>query len=335
MSSLDDLASDLIKKGMSNDDPARASLFLSTGFPVLDHRICGRYVKNAGLPMGRVVELFGPPSAGKTFIASQLMISAQKAGGIAIFMDHERSYDDRLAERLGLDLTFPRYIYKKPRTFEQSIDMVIALISAIREKKAIAPDAPICVIFDSLADMIPSSKIDKNHSDFNMHDNMALAKATGASMPGFALMCEEQNVLAVFLNHMKVKPGVTFGDPVTSPGGETFKFQCSVRIQLGAKKDQKDENARFISCKTVKNKVWRPHMTADWRLVFDEDGMVRPDVVSGCIEELKELKIIEQSGAYLIWTDGKKYHAGPLAQKIRDEDLYGELLSLFPEAEDE
>lgn len=322
------LADALAKKKITNAENLAPSIWLDTGYPVLNKRVSGDYQK--GFPLGRIVEIFGPPSAGKTAIATKAMISAQRAGGIAIFMDHERSFDSRLAEKLGLDLDPNRFVYLAPDTFEESMDQVIEIGETVRSGDfGVDADAPICVVFDSLASMVPKSKWDKSAADYNMNDNTALARATSAAFPAFAQRCEKWNMLAIFLNQARTKIGVMFGDPTSTPGGSSPEFYASIRLKLGGGK-MKDDGGKTIGCQTVKNKVYRPFLKCSWDFVFQDDGSGKFDVIGGVIEELKELGALETTGAYIIWTDGKKYYKSALTKKIEDEGLEDELFALLP-----
>lgn len=322
------LADALLKKKISNAENAAPKIWLDTGYPVLNKRISGSY--HRGFPLGRMIEIFGPPSAGKTVIATKAMISAQQAGGIAIFMDHERSFDSRLAEKIGLDLDPNRFVYLKPETFEESMDTAIEIGETIRSGEfGVDKDAPICIVFDSLASMIPKSKWDKDAADYNMNDNTALARATAAAFSSFSQRCEKWNMLAIFLNQARTKIGVMFGDPTSTPGGSAMEFYASVRLKLGGGR-MKENAGKSIGCETVKNKVHRPFLKCKWDFVFQEDGSGKLDVVGGVIDELKETEAIETAGAYIIWTDGKKYHRATLIKKIEDEGLQDELFALLP-----
>lgn len=328
------LADALSKIGVTNAENAAPSLWLDTGYPPLNKRISGSYRK--GLPLGRMVEIFGPPSAGKTVIATNVMISAQKAGGVPIFMDHERSFDSRLAEKIGLDTDPSKFVYQRPDTFEQSVDQVIKICTLIREGNFGVPeDAPIVVVFDSLASMIPQSKWDKSAADFNMNDNTALARATSAALPAFVQHCAHMNVLPIFLNQARTKIGVMFGDPTSTPGGASPEFYASIRLKLGGGTEKKDGAvvSKKIGCETVKNKVHRPFLKTTWDFIFQKDGSGKLDVIGGTIDELKEIGAIETAGAYIVWTDGKKYHKATLVKKIEDEGLKEELFALLPEDE--
>lgn len=341
MASADDIAKAIFGAIGENDEESTVSQFLDTGYPELNYALSSRW--DGGMPVGRIVEMFGPPSSGKTAISTRAMAAAQKMGGIAAFMDHERSFSMTLAPNLGLDTTPGKLVFKKPRTFEESLNIVIKLASAVREKGVIAKDAPICAVFDSLASMVPQSKLyDKDGKDreldgYTMHDNTALARATSASFPAFNQMAEELGICAIFLNQMRLKPGVTYGDPTTTPGGESPKFYASTRIQLGAQRiakgsgESKEVIGSQITARVIKNKVARPFLTASWRFVFLEDGTGKFDVTRSMIDFLLREKRLEKAGNYVVW-DGGKYYPDALTAKIDKDGTYDKLLALLPAA---
>jgi recombination protein RecA len=322
--------------GIAGESDARAKVetFLDTGYPELNKAISGRY--DGGFPVGRIIEMFGPPSCGKTAVATAAMAKAQQMGGVSIFMDHERSFDVDLAIGMGLDITPGRWLYKKPRTYEDSCDMAIKVSHGIRAAKAIPFDAPICIVFDSLASMIPKSKVDKDAADYNMNDNTALARATSANFNAMALHAEETNTCIIFLNQARTKIGVMFGDPTTTPGGNAPEFYSSVRIKIGRKQITEGEGknkkiiGQEIGAECIKNKVSRPFLKAAWRFMFKDDGSGFFDVARSLIEYMAENKMLTMSGNYVMWTDGKKYYKKALAQKINDEGLLEELKAMLP-----
>ena len=334
------LAAEFDKLFGGNDEETTVDTFLDTGYAPLNFALSSRY--DGGMPVGRIVEMFGPPSSGKTAISTNVMASAQRMGGIAGFNDHERSFDWAQGKNLGLDLTPGRFVFKKPRTFEESITLCLTAAQHVRAKKLIAPEAPIAWVFDSLASMVPQSKLfdkdgkDRDAGSYNMHDNTALARATSAAFPAFNQMCEEYGICAIFLNQMRLKPGVVYGDPTTTPGGESPKFYASIRVQLGAKRiskgtgEDKEILGQVIGAKVIKNKVSRPFLTANWRFLFQEDGTGKFDVVGSLVEFMIENKLLEAAGARVKWTDGKSYYKAQLVERIEKEGLLPELTAMLP-----
>ncbi len=338
MTSAEELAKSLAGAIGENDEESTVTHFLDTGYPELNFALSSDW--NKGMPVGRIVEIAGPPSSGKTAIATEAMAAAQKLGGVAGFMDHERSFSLRLAPRLGLDTTPGRFVFKKPKTFEESITLCIKAATHIREKKLIAPDAPIAWVFDSLASMVPDSAYydaktgkEKSAEDRTMNDNTALARATSAHMPAFAQHCEDLGICAMFLNQVRTKIGVLYGDPRTTPGGEAPKFYASTRIMLGASKISKAGVAAAIgseiTANIIKNKVARPFLTAKWRFIFNPDGTGKFDKVRSTIDFLDREKALEKAGNYIIWKGGK-YYADALAAKIEKDGDWPQLLKLLP-----
>ena len=328
------LAADFEKEFGSNDEESSVAIWLDTGFKPLNRAISGDFEK--GLPVGRIVEMYGDESCGKTAIATSAMAACQKAGGIPMFFDHERSFQAIHAEGLGLDLDKSRFIFRKPETFEQSITMALKMAKTIRDGKMIADDAPLVAVFDSLASMVPKSKIDKDSDGYSMHDNLALAAATSAVFPALSQLAEKYQMLMLFLNQTRTKPGVMFGDPTTTPGGKSPKFYASVRIQLGRAKlsekiagsDKKKFVGQEITANVIKNKISRPFETAKWQFRFREDGSGYFDVVGSTIDYLCEEKILKK-GTRITWTNGKTYYRSELINKIINEGVEPELFALL------
>ena len=309
--------------------------YLSTGFKPLDHAISGKY-EGGGMPVGRIVEMFGPSSCGKTAIATMVMKNAQAAGGFAMFMDHERSFEPRLAKQLGLNTARGTFFHEVPETFEGSVTYAIKTAKDARDNKIIPDNAPIVIVFDSLAAMVPKSKMAKEIDEQGMNDSLALAKACAAVFPVLALYAEKYQILFLVLNQIRLKPGVVYGDPETTPGGESPRFYASVRIRLGAKKivdgtgDSKEMTGQEITAKCVKNKTYRPFMTAKWDFRFREDGSGYFDVTGSMLSFLIDEKILPSAGARVTWTDGKSYYRKALAEMIDKESLQSELEALLP-----
>lgn len=346
------LASRLAEAGIKNAEQSAVTQFISTGYPPLDNALAASYVEG-GFPAGRIVEMFGPPSAGKTAISTNVMVNAQKMGGIAIFQDHENSFDQGLAESFGLNVDPDFWVYNKPDTFEQSVDQVQKIIELARglEFKGAAyhqtgevlfpMDKPIVVVFDSLASMVPqSTMVDskgnaKDAGDRNMNDNTALARATSAHMPRLALLAERGNALLIFLNQVRTKLGVMYGDPTTTPGGGAPEYYASIRVKLGRSMITKGDGAKQeklgqkIGAEIIKNKVRAPFKKAEWDFLWNADGTGKFDVVGGVIEELVKLGKIERSGAWTTW-GGKKWNSkAALVSHIEESGEYGQLLDLF------
>lgn len=332
MSKPEDIAKALAGAIGDNDPEATVNHFLDTGFPPLNHASSANW--NDGGPVGRIIEIAGPPSAGKTAIATRMMAAAQAVGGVAGFNDHERSFSLRLAPRLGLDTTPGRFIYKKPETFEDSVAIFHLAVSTIREKKLIPKAAPIVWVFDSLAAMVPSSVLTdskgkaRDATDRNMNDNTALARATSAHFPALAMIAEKYDVLIIFLNQIRTKIGVTFGDPRKTTGGDSPAFYFSQRLWLSASQIKKGTEVigMEVTGKFVKNKVARPFQEAKWRFMFQPDGTGRFD------RERSLVEFLDAEGRFPTeTTDGKKPTAGKVVWD--DKLIFKEALARQIEAE--
>jgi RecA/RadA recombinase len=340
MASAADIAKSLAGIIGKNDDESTVDTFLDTGYAPFNHALSNKW--DGGFACRRIIELSGPPSAGKTAIATCAMAAAQRMGGIAGFADHERSFSQHLAPNLGLKVN-GTFIYKTPRTFEESISLCVKAATHIREKKLIAPEAPIAWVFDSLASMVPQSALidmktgkDRDASTRNMNDTTALARATSAHFPAFSQYVEELNICAMFLNQIRTKPGVVYGDPRYTPGGDAPKFYASQRAMLGASKIQKGKGAEAevlgseITAVCIKNKVSRPWLKATWRFMFQADGSGRFDVERSMIEFLEAEKIIATAKpGYVMW-EGVQKHKETLARLIEKEGKLKDLMGMLP-----
>lgn len=333
----------------ANDEESTVTQYLDTGFPPLNDGSSSSWDK--GLPVGRLIEIAGPPSSGKTAIATRAMAAAQKQGGIAGFMDHERSFSLALAPKLGLDVTPGRFIFKKPRTFEESMEIFHLAATTVRKKNLIDKKAPICWVFDSLAAMVPQSVLfdakgqERAADTRNMNDNTALARATSAHFPALAMVAEETDSCVIFLNQLRTKIGVVFGDPRKTTGGESPAFYFSQRIWLSASQIKvKDEIVGMsVTGKFVKNKVARPFKEATWRFMFQKDGTGRFDAERSLIEFLNDEKCFPKAKSdgkapqpgYVIWDD-KQISREALARLIESEGAKGfaKLKALLPAAYD-
>lgn len=334
MSSVADLA-DALLKGIGDNAAGQAvSQFIDTGYPPLNKILSGRY--DGGLPFGRMVEVFGESSTGKTALATDWMVRAQKMGGVAGFIDWERSFDVHLAEGFGLNTERPYWIYAKPKTWEEGNMIAAKACKLIRDSKVIPADAPILFVFDSIAAALPKSMADKEIDEYSMNDTTALARVTSTTLKAMAHHCEEFNATFLYLNQMRLKPGVVYGDPRTTPGGKAMEFYASGRLALGRQKimEAKDGEKEFIgqniSIQCVKSKFTKPFQECSLRMSFDDLGAARFDVVSSLLEHLIDKKLIDYSKPRVTWTDGKKYFVKELAKKLTEENAYDQLVGLLP-----
>jgi protein RecA len=332
------LAAALDKAIGVNEEEQAASHFIDTGYEPLNEIISGR--RDGGVPQGRITEIYGPSSAGKTALATKLMISAQQQGGIAIFLDHERSFDAGMGQALGLSVEPGLWVYKFPETWEESNTLMLKAAEVIRENKLIAPDAPIIAVTDSVAACIPKSvmfdaKTGKRRGidELTMNDTTALARVTSTTLKVVKARAREFNLTAVYLNQIRTKPGVSYGDPTTTPGGVAMEFYADVRLSLGKKRIMEEQDGEKvmkgleIGIKTAKNKITRPFQECDYRLMFAPDGRPYFDVVGSLVQLLIDAKKMPSAG-YIPW-DGKKLYKKALIDYVYANKQERQLYDLF------
>lgn len=324
-----------------NDTETEPSLWLDTGYPPLNKIISGHY--DRGFPGGRMIEIAGPSASGKTLLATLAMVAAQRAGGIAIFIDWERAFNASFAQILGLDTTFPKFVYKRAETWEEGNTIAMRVAQQLRDKKLIADDAPIVVVFDSIAAAMPKSMLyDKDGKrreidEFTMNDTTALARVTSTTLKAVNQLVGEYNVTAIYLNQIRTKIGVVYGDPTTTPGGGAMEFYATTRIFAG-RKLQKDKatgdlKASLIGLTTKKNKLCMPFQEVELRLAYDDNGLASFDFATGMIDTLvAEGKLPKSKDGRVTWTDGKTHFVSVLAKKVADEGLMPELTKMLVSA---
>lgn len=322
-----------------NDEETEPPFWVDLGYAPLNKILSGDYTR--GFPAGRMIEIAGPSATGKTLLATMAMIAAQKAGGIAIFVDWERAFNATFAQILGLDTTFPRFVYKRSETWEEGNTVGMKTALMLREKKLIAEDAPIVMVCDSIAAAIPKSMMydaktgkRKEIDEFTMNDTTALARVTSTTLKSVNQYVGEYDITAIYLNQIRTKPGVVYGDPTTTPGGGAMEYYASQRVFTGRKKlmetidGEKEFMGSLIGLETKKNKMTRPFQSVDLRLMYDADGLAAFDFTTGLIEELVKAKKIEEKAGRVTW-DGKQMWKTVLAKKIDDEKLQGELVKML------
>jgi len=337
MTPAEKLAADLLAAIGDNTDNQAVNQWIDTGFAPLNKIMSGRY--DGGLPYGRMLEMFGDSSTGKTALATKWMCRAQAMGGVAGFMDWERSFSVDLAKApsFGLNDKRPYWIYGKPRTWEEGNTVAAKAALTIRKSGAIPDDAPILFVFDSIAAAMPKSQADKELDEYTMNDTTALARVTSTTLKAMAQVCEDANATFLYLNQMRLKPGVVYGDPRTTPGGKAMEFYASVRLALGRQKIMEGTGAdkefvgQKIGIQCTKSKFTKPFNECSLRLGFDDAGVASFDPIISLIEKLVELGAVPYSKPRVTWTDGKQYFVKALAQKLNAEpNGYAELVALLP-----
>ncbi|MCL4199385.1 MAG: recombinase RecA [Phycisphaerales bacterium] len=256
---------------------------ISTGAISLDLALGG-----VGVPRGRVAELFGPESSGKTTLALHVIASAQKNGGVAAFIDAEHALDPSWARRLGVNVD--ELLVSQPDTGEQAMEICELLVRS---------NAVDVVVVDSVAALIPRAEIEGEMGDTHVGlqarlMSQALRKLTGA--------ISKSKTTVIFINQIREKIGVMFGSPETTPGGRALKFYSSVRIdirRISAIKDGDVNVGNRVRARVVKNKVAPPFRDAEFDIMFTEGISAAGDL----IDLAEKDNIVQKSGAWFSYGD--------------------------------
>jgi recombination protein RecA len=241
-----------------------------------------------GLPRGRVVEIYGPESSGKTTLALHAIASAQKQGGVAAFVDAEHALDVQYAKALGVDID--ELLVSQPDTGEQALEIVDMLVRS---------NAIDILVIDSVAALTPRAEIEGEMGDHHVGlqarlMSQALRKLTGS--------INKSRTCVVFINQIRHKIGVMFGSPETTSGGNALKFYCSVRLdirRIGAIKDGSDVTGNRTRVKVVKNKVAPPFKEAEFDIMYGEGISLEGDLV----DLGSELNVIDKAGSWYSYGD--------------------------------
>ncbi len=300
--------------------------WLSTGVLTLNRAMSGRY--DGGFPVGRISEVYGGESSGKTLLATMALIETQRRGGIAVLLDYEHAFSITRAEQLGLSSLPESWIYKQPATAEQGFAM-IEKIAEIMQKHD--PERYITVVVDSIASMVTEAELAAGFEEGNMKTRLSLAVAMSSSLKLLAGIVSRTNITMIFLNQTRDNPGVMFGDKETTPGGKAMKFYASLRVRLrkaGKIKDgDKDVTGEEVVAMTIKNKVFRPFVETKYASSFSE-GI---DLVSTHLTALQDMGLLGSTKGWVEFR-GEKNRLKDLTELCRsDPEAYASLLALFTE----
>ncbi len=256
---------------------------ISTGTLSLDLALGGR-----GLPKGRIVEIFGPESSGKTTLALTVIANAQKNGGNAAFIDAEHALDPSWAKRLGVDLE--EMLISQPDTGEQALEICELLVRS---------NAVDVIVIDSVAALIPRAEIEGEMGDSHVGlqarlMSQAMRKLTGA--------IAKSEVIVIFINQLREKIGVMFGSPETTTGGRALKFYSTIRIdirRIGAIKDGENNVGNRVRAKVVKNKIAPPFREAEFDIMFNEGISVSGDLIDLAVNH----GVVDKAGSWFSYGD--------------------------------
>jgi len=253
-----------------------------------------------GLPKGRVVEIYGPESSGKTTLTLQVIAEAQKVGGTAAFVDAEHALDPKYAEKLGVDVD--ELLVSQPDTGEQALEITDMLVRS---------SAVDIIVIDSVAALTPKAEIEGDMGDSHMGlqarlMSQALRKLTGN--------IKRSNTMVIFINQIRMKIGVMFGSPETTTGGNALKFYSSVRLdirRIGAIKKGDEIIGNQTRVKVVKNKVSPPFRMAEFEILYGEGISREGEIIDFGVEH----DLVEKSGS---WYSYKEDRIGQGKENVRE-----------------
>jgi recombination protein RecA len=243
-----------------------------------------------GVPRGRVIEIYGPESSGKTTLTLHIIANAQKAGGTAAFIDAEHALDPEYAKRIGVKIN--DLLISQPDTGEQALDIVETLVRS---------NAIDVIVIDSVAALVPKAEIEGEMGDTHVGRQ---ARLMSQALRKLTAIIARSNTIVIFINQLRMKIGVMFGNPETTTGGQALKFYSSVRIEVRRSaqiKKGEDVVGNRVKVKIVKNKVAPPFKTTEFDIMYNEGISYSGDLLDTGVK----YEVIKKSGNSYVFSEVK------------------------------
>lgn len=299
---------------LTEPNPTEVKDFISTGSTLLDYIISNR--RDGGIPVGKLTEICGEEATGKSLLATQILANTQKKGGIAIYIDTENAANPDFMKRVGLDLS--QLVYLQPGSIEECYEAIEKTMLMARQRNT---TCPVTIIWDSTAATPPLAELE---GDYDPNSRIGLAaKAHAKGLRKLTRSVGFEKVTLVFTNQLKVKIGVMYGDPYTTPGGKAVPYHASVRIKLtrgqqldnGETAKLKEITGIHTKAKVFKSRLGPPMRTCEFDIMFDSGA----DDLSSIRDYLWEKRgVIKKAAGYMKMEDHRGQEISFRAKEWKD-----------------
>ena len=288
--------------------------YISTVILPLNHILSGSYM--GGVPVGRITEICGGESSGKTALATMILAETQRKGGVAVFLDLEHALDAKRASVFGLNSEDQSsWIYRKPETAEAAFKGIEG-IAELAEAGTIKKD--VTIVVDSVAAMNTIAELEADYDELNMKTNLSLSMTLSRCLKRISGVISRHNITLILLNQLRDNPGIMYGDKEKTSGGRALKFYCSTRLKLSKSGKIVDEDKQFtgenINAVVIKNKVYRP-----WReCKYSSSFTYGVDLVDTHVAFADGLGLLGTSKGWVEY-NGQKMRRKELVTKMRED----------------